>query len=209
MNSEPISAHASDDLDWLAFCYIADEMTEVEEREFELRMEHDQSVRDAVARAQELGELTYGGFDSLRSTEPVHSDRVVSAANVCLSANRFRRQVPGILFAAAVCISLVAVGWVWQMSHPSHVETALTMEVADVWSQLAVWDDRNGELPVRESLFSEDDLWLNSQLGNNRQGQLTPTVAADERVDDLNDESSNWMLLALIDLEYEQETEAK
>ena len=209
MNSEPISAHASDDLDWLAFCYIADEMTEVEEREFELRMEHDQSVRDAVVRAQELVELTYGSFDSLRSTAPVHLDRVVPAANACLSANPFRLQVPGILFAAAVCISLVAVGWVWQMSHPSHVETALTMEVADVWSQLAVWDDRNEELSVRESLFSEDDLWLNSQLVKNSQGQLSATVPADEGVDDLNDDSSNWMLVALIDLEYEQEAEAK
>jgi hypothetical protein len=43
-----------DDLDWLAFCYIADELSPDEVERFESRLADDQEAREAVARAVDL-----------------------------------------------------------------------------------------------------------------------------------------------------------
>lgn len=43
-----------DDLDWLAFCYIADELSPADEEAFERRLADDQRAREAVARAVDL-----------------------------------------------------------------------------------------------------------------------------------------------------------
>ena len=39
------------DLDWLAFCYVADELDDAQTAEFEIRLESDQAARDAVVAA--------------------------------------------------------------------------------------------------------------------------------------------------------------
>ena len=44
------------DLDWLAFCYAADEMSASDAEAFEARLAIDQSAREALARAVELSE---------------------------------------------------------------------------------------------------------------------------------------------------------
>jgi hypothetical protein len=44
----------SDELDWLAFCYIAGEMSRDETAAFEQRLADEQEAREAVARAVEL-----------------------------------------------------------------------------------------------------------------------------------------------------------
>ena len=43
-----------EDLDWLAFRYVAAELSEPECRQFEERLEHDQRAREAVGRAVEV-----------------------------------------------------------------------------------------------------------------------------------------------------------
>ena len=63
MSLDPNLNRGSNELDWQAFCYIADEMTELQRQEFEDRMGEDQEVRDAVVRAMELGELVYPCFE--------------------------------------------------------------------------------------------------------------------------------------------------
>ena len=46
----------TDDLDWLAFRYISNEMTGAEAESFEQRLADDQSAREAVARAVDLSQ---------------------------------------------------------------------------------------------------------------------------------------------------------
>jgi hypothetical protein len=51
------------ELDWLAFQYIADELSPDETAAFELRLAEDQLAREAVARAVELSQAAAAAFD--------------------------------------------------------------------------------------------------------------------------------------------------
>jgi len=79
-----------DDLDWLAFCYIADELPRDEAHAFEARLADEQEAREAVARAVEL-------------------TRAVAAAG----ATARKRARPGSLVAGAWCPAGLAgrLGW--------------------------------------------------------------------------------------------------
>jgi len=60
-----------DDLDWLAFCYIADELSRDEADAFETRLAHDQEAREAVARAVELTRaVAAAGAERRKRPEP-------------------------------------------------------------------------------------------------------------------------------------------
>lgn len=52
----------SNQLDWLAFCYIADELNEEQRNAFELRLAEDQQVRDAVVQAMEQSQLLFAAL---------------------------------------------------------------------------------------------------------------------------------------------------
>jgi ferric-dicitrate binding protein FerR (iron transport regulator) len=54
--NEPVSHNLNDELDWLAFQYVAGELTADEEEQFERRLAEDQTAREAVERAVELKE---------------------------------------------------------------------------------------------------------------------------------------------------------
>jgi len=64
MNWNPDNERQSDELDWQAFQYVANEMNAVQRREFEERMAEEQEVRDAIVRVMEVGELTYRCFQA-------------------------------------------------------------------------------------------------------------------------------------------------
>ena len=72
------------DLDWLAFCYAAGELTPVEAEQFELRLVDDQSIREALARAVELGQTVAaaeGGAVFCKSNhDSVNSEKVLLAS---------------------------------------------------------------------------------------------------------------------------------
>jgi hypothetical protein len=60
-----------DDLDWLAFCYIADELSPDEADGFETRLADDQEAREAVARAVHLTRaLAAAGAEGRKRTTP-------------------------------------------------------------------------------------------------------------------------------------------
>jgi hypothetical protein len=55
--SEPTPQNTcGQDLDWVAFCYVADELNQDDRATFEARLEHDLSACEAVARAVQLAE---------------------------------------------------------------------------------------------------------------------------------------------------------
>ncbi len=47
------------DVDWLAFCYVADELPQQQRSEFEARLADDLEAQEAVARAMELSRDVY------------------------------------------------------------------------------------------------------------------------------------------------------
>ena len=49
-----MNAKQREDLDWLAFRYVAAELSPAESRQFEGRLEHDQQAREAVGRIVEV-----------------------------------------------------------------------------------------------------------------------------------------------------------
>ncbi|MDY0166250.1 MAG: hypothetical protein RBS80_06875 [Thermoguttaceae bacterium] len=94
-----------EDLDWLAFCYIAGELPEAEADAFETRMADDQEAREAVARAVGLALMLAG-------TDPKgqHSRTVSQAASARRHA-RIPRRVAWVAVAAAACLAGV---WAYQ-----------------------------------------------------------------------------------------------
>lgn len=222
MSLDPNINRGSNELDWQAFCYIADEMTELQRQEFEDRMGEDQAVRDAVVRVMELGELAYPCFGPALSDSDSRQSRtgrapVVEHRTAGLSTDRTvapvtRRRLPAVLFAAAACIALVAAVWAWQLSPTGERDSlaVMTLDVVDAWSNLVDWDDRESfvsqpAVPV----FSDDDPWLTLRLAGISGGEPILDPAGSDLENDLDSESGSWMLVALMDLEREEGSESK
>jgi hypothetical protein len=94
-----------DDLDWLAFCYIADELSRDEVDAFEARLADDQQAREAVARAVELTRaIAVAGAGSRKRTEP--ASRVAGAWRRLGLAGRIGR-LAWAAAAAAACLAAV------------------------------------------------------------------------------------------------------
>lgn len=93
-----------DDLDWLAFCYIADELSRDETDAFEARLADDQEAREAVARAVEL----------TRAIAAAGAERRKRPAPVSRPAGVWRRmglagRLAWTAAAAAACLAAVLV----------------------------------------------------------------------------------------------------
>lgn len=93
------------ELDWLAFCYIAGELTADEALAFEGRLADDQAAREAVARAVELSEAIA---------------RAERGRGVLTMKRPLRRAWVGAAVAAAACL-VVALVW---SSRSSNAPTA-------------------------------------------------------------------------------------
>ena len=222
MSLDPNLNRGSNELDWQAFCYIADEMTELQRQEFEDRMGEDQAVRDAVVRVMELGELAYPCFGPALSDSDSRQSRtgrapVVEHRAAELSTDRTiapvtRRRLPGVLFAAAACIALVAAVWAWQLSPTGERDSlaVMTLDVVDAWSNLVDWDDRESFVSQQDApVFSDDDSWLTLRLAGMSGGEPILDPAGSDLENDLDSESGSWMLVALMDLEREEGSESK
>ena len=89
-------------LDWLAFCYIADELSPDDAAAFENQLADDQAAREAVARAVDLTRALakVGAGDRSRATP---ASMVLGAWRRRRSAGRLARAV----IAAAACLMVV------------------------------------------------------------------------------------------------------
>lgn len=225
MNWNPDNERQSDELDWQAFQYVANEMNAVQRREFEERMAEEQEVRDAIVRVMEVGELTYRCFQAtsgkiLRPVADQQPARVTTAdpwidrRNPLDKAGRKSARTPGILFAAAVGLFLLASTWavMWRVASPSDGMTAMNLEVADVWSSLEAWEPgETWTLSNREDGFSESESWLSLDFQADSEvvsgveadmGATGPATASSTA--QIGSEPENWMLVALIDLQGEE-----
>jgi len=96
-----------DDLDWLAFCYIADELSRDEAGAFEARLADDQQAREAVARAVELTRaIAAAGAE--RRKRPAPASRAAGVWRRMGLAGRLGR-LAWAAAAAAACLAAVSV----------------------------------------------------------------------------------------------------
>ena len=196
MSLDPGKNFGSNELEWVAFCYVSDELSESERIDFEDRLGEEQACRDAVVRVMELNELTYGCFDT-----PATSPRAVTAS-VDFELNpgagaAVKRPAPGLLFAAAACVAMIALGWSWQVASYELGDTVgnTTRDVADAWSGLDDWE-------------SSDRLAQQFSVEELTDGKLASSYG-ELYFSEVEAESVDWMLVALMDIENQQGGQAQ
>ena len=169
-------SHIRGDLDWLAFCYVADELDPEDRAEFEIRLEDCQLARQAVVDAVQQSQVLYSSLNSTSfndGKEPVS----ITSRSVAPPQRFFQRS--RILFAAAAAMLMLVAGWAWFTSPNPNGSDALANsdsdQLASAWvATLVVMS--NDELDD----FIDEELPL---------PELT------------SEESEDWMLIALTDLE--------
>ncbi|MEL7497838.1 MAG: hypothetical protein AAFN77_09525 [Planctomycetota bacterium] len=156
------------DLDWLAFCYVADELDSAKRADFEARLDEDQVARDAVARAVSEASLIHLAIGTSRhaSVAEEKSTYTVSRGPVTPDVPFWKR--PALLMTAATALVFFALIWTFNTDAPS---APTTVDLAEVWgsesweSDLSVVDaDELRELVADEFDSPEFDMteatWL-------------------------------------------------
>ena len=176
-NREPSD---DDDLDWLAFCYVADELDAQSRAAFEQRLATDVLACEAVADAVQLSSLVYAAadsdFDGLAElpADPAEHNRLAKWS-----------PVPTLVFAASVMLCLIAAGWI--LTNSTGSQQALTQNTLDVNQLATTW---------AEGLVDEDP-------GNDFESVILTTGAESGFGGDVDDADidDGWLLVALADME--------
>ena len=91
-DKEPHGGQDDSELFWLAYCYVAGELSPAQTLEFEARLEVDQPAREAVALAVEMAAAVQGAADSFvelpasrRGMSPVGGWAWAMAASIALA----------------------------------------------------------------------------------------------------------------------------
>jgi len=182
-----------DDIDWLAFRYVANEMSNDEYEQFEERLFDDQTAREAVATAVELTQ-------TIASIETVEQSVQVAARE----SNGKRRWQRATWIAAAIagCLA-IALGWqlVGQILKGDRTpESGLagrdSVEEGDSDKLAKAWLDAADESTVIFSTHAFADGSSNSTVVNEAEGLLVPGESASAlEAEDL--EAPDWMIAAV------------
>ena len=182
-----------EELDWLAFRYLANELNESEQEAFEDRLADDQSAREAVARAVELTQT----LSAARELDEI----VVRSAEAPAPATKGRSawSVPAAWMSvgAAACLLLVAA---WSL--PSLLNTlggnsagvaaanAHTLELARAWSSA------REEFAAHEGTFWDRDAVRSEP--SQAESSAVPAAPSDDELDDMAPvPMPSWMLSAV------------
>lgn len=162
----PVSPAEPADLDWLAFCYVADELDATEQQAFEERLAQDPHACQAVARAVALARA----IDQASALEENAVPPIPVAAPPRRPWHPFWTSISSVAAAAMLVVS----GW-WMLS-----------------------DSPSPGVPS-DALA---DAWVNT-LVNLDQGEFEMLMAEEVAVALPAEETENWMLAALYDMENE------
>lgn len=127
------------DLDWLAFCYIADELDAATKAEFELRLQTDVEACEAVASAVQLSSLV---------CEACEEPEALELVEVAADDNRGWSLAPALVFAASILLCLFAAGWVWNSGNSGGDDS---FELASTWAESLTEDAADSLQNVNES----------------------------------------------------------
>ena len=176
------------DLDWLAFCYISDEMSESDRESFESRLESDSLAQQALVDAVEQTQLIYA---SRLETE---AGQTVQLASVEAKTNPSWSKRPGVLFTAAAAMLLIVIGW----SLSGDTSPSDDSEIANTVSNTTTTLESNLAVAWADTLVEKDSLLVDNIeeefLDDFDQYSLAGPVEE-------MDESEDWMFVALTDME--------
>jgi hypothetical protein len=197
MTDQRGNATSEHDLDWLAFCYVAGELSPAERRRFENRLAEDQLAREAVARAVELGQAAAVAF----AAEPF----TVGHARTARAAWFLRAAWMGV--GAAACLAVVLlfdlswnVGGAGRDGGPPSVASngGGSADAGDSHEdqQLALlWIEAREQLAARQAEWSRDTEPYLPPTGDEASGVGPPGAQMDEAGDPLA--APSWLLAAL------------
>ena len=193
-NPKHSSATSTSELPWLAFCYVANELDSETRREFEIRLEHDQIAREAVAEAfdsarlldqaltQETGE-TLDGCSELKQPE----SRKTAGSSLAKSKSVWPAALLGIAIAGLLAIVLLQsrtkpeVEVAQNAGSPTQSElTDTSISLAEAWAD-SDWDAEFGDI-----------VDVDTNLTQPQNSDLTSELAQDDEDD--------WMTATLIDM---------
>ena len=177
------------ELDWLAFCYIADELDDAQRDGFELLLARDQTARDAVVQAMESAQLIQSALEFANAGEPKSSPGKSKSADAITGASAWRsRRLRGQFVAiAAACLLVLTCGWMWYShSQVASLESSLAFEITpSELDEASAWAFTLSELDSEEM----------ETLAEQETGFTDVVYKATE----------DWMLVALTDLGTETE----
>ena len=191
-------ATSSNELPWLAFCYVANELDSQTRREFEIRLEHDQAAREAVAQAfdnalmldqalaSEVSELSAGVNELSRPKSKSELKRPVRST-LASPKPVWATALIGIGIAGLLALILLQLPW-----KPRQVEIAqnansptLTERTNASVSLAETWADSDWDIELETDIEADSN-------------QLDPNDRNQEFV--LDDEQDDWMSATLIDM---------
>lgn len=183
-----MNAKRREALDWLAFRYVAAELSPEENREFEARLERDQEAREAVGR---LVEVTC----AVRALDWDTTPRVRPVGRA-----RPWHQRRGVQLIAGLALGLVVALFIWS---PRSGERARLREgslgIAPPTAELAlIWSTAQAELSGRQD---EAASWRWPTLADKETDDLDSTV--EEPAADAPD----WMVSAVAAMESEKDVQ--
>lgn len=160
-NTETVSSNLDPkDLNWLAFCYIANELNQTEREEFEARLLECESARDAVIGAVRETQILYRTLQ--QDSQPMAADTGL----VSRKTNSSFRWIA--TFAASAAALLLAVNS-WSLFFPSDTPVVVTESdgLAAAWAEtlITMSDEElnefiNEEVPQNEVVTDGLDDWM-------------------------------------------------
>jgi hypothetical protein len=177
-----------DDLDWLAFRYVAAELSPGESREFERRLEQDQEAREAVGRIVEV-------TCAVRSLDWDAAPRVAS-----VQRRRPWYHRPGVQLAAGLALGLAFALLVWgpPRGEQAGQQNGRLAGAAVPPAELAlVWSHARTELAERPDDETAGWQWL---APTNREPDALLSIDNEAALD-----APEWMVSAVVAMESEAE----
>ena len=193
-----------DELDWLAFCYAAGELSPQESAQFESRLAADQSARESLARAVELTQtLAATAGWAVPSISPLaipsaESTPSVVSAPAASPRFRFSHAWFGVGIAATILLALNLTGILELTLHAPVQKSPRRAQLASAWTETraqlssgtdsAFWPALETRTETEDeplthlasSEIAEAPSWLTAAL----LGQMTPAAPGPDSLTD-------------------------
>lgn len=175
-----------EDLDWLAFQYVSDELPQLQREQFEKRLETDLDAQTALVDVMQQSQLIYATLDSEQRSE----SKTVLADRSAVATRRPLLGRQSALIAAAAAVLLMVAGWaIYNSQNAPNGPSGIASTNAPIPTDLAVaWAD---------TIADRDLILIESELD-----ELADEVELVDFVsDDSSEDAEDWMFIALVDLE--------
>ena len=185
-NQEPedqlgAGSSSGQELDWLAFRYVSDEMPDAQREEFEKRLETDTEVQLALVDVVRSTQLIFAALDS-QEAEVGLPDRAIGTRGGAKANSQPALQRYGSLLAAAAAILLMVAGWAVYSQNGSGMANNASSDLAVAWADT---------LTARELVMMEAEL---DELADEAEFEDFVSYGSLE-------ESDGWMYMALVEME--------